>query len=63
MTENQTSEGLSAGQLIEDYKEMIKADMGHLYKALENGQRVHAHQYVDAIIDNAQLIEDTIIDG
>jgi hypothetical protein len=57
------SPGLSTSQMIEDYREMIKADAGHLARALENGDVTGAHQFVDAIISNARLIEDAITNG
>jgi hypothetical protein len=44
--------------LTRDYQEMIEADAGHLVKALVKGDRVHAHQFVDAIITNRRLLED-----
>lgn len=47
-----------AEHLIEDLKAMIKADTDHLATALENGDRVHAHQFVDAIIDNRRELQD-----
>jgi hypothetical protein len=45
-------------QLIKDLKEMVKADTGHLAAALERGERVRAHRFVDAIIDNCREIQD-----
>jgi hypothetical protein len=57
------SPGLSTGQMIEDYQEMIKADAGHLGRALENGDVTGAHLFVDSIIRNARLIEDAIVNG
>jgi hypothetical protein len=57
------SPGLSTGQLIEDYRAMIRADLGHLGRALANGDVTGAHQFVDAIIENGRLIEDTIVNG
>jgi acetyl-CoA carboxylase beta subunit len=45
-------------QLIIDLDIMIKADAGHLVAALENGDRVLAHGFVDSIIDNSRQKED-----
>jgi hypothetical protein len=45
-------------ELARDYEVMIEADKGHLAKALAEGRRVHAHEYVDAIINNQRLLED-----
>lgn len=43
---------------IEDLKVMIEADTGHLATELLAGNRVIAHQIVDAIIDNKRRLED-----
>lgn len=43
---------------VDDLKAMIEADAGHLADALAKGNRVIAHQYVDAIIDNRRKLED-----
>jgi hypothetical protein len=37
---------------------MIEADLGHLRRALEEGERVEAHGLVDAIIDSLRRLED-----
>jgi hypothetical protein len=55
-----TTDHINRGRLIDDYEAMIKADREHLAKALARGDRVIAHGYVDSIIDNRRLIEDTI---
>lgn len=44
-------------RLARDYQDMIEADAKHLVKALENGDRVIAHRFVDAIINNRRLLE------
>lgn len=43
---------------VQDLVAMIKADTQHLAEALKNGNRVHAHGFVDAIIDNCRELED-----
>lgn len=49
---------MTTEQLIEDLKVMIEADAGHLAGALLQGDRVLAHGFVDAIIDNRRQLED-----
>lgn len=48
---------MTTEQLIEDLKVMIEADAQHLAAALASGQRVQAHGFVDAIIDNTRELE------
>jgi hypothetical protein len=55
-----TPDHVRNGRLIDDYKVMIDADARHLVKALERGDRVAAHGFVDAIIDNSRNVEDVI---
>lgn len=50
--------GMTNDQLIADYKIMIKADHEHLLAALAQGNRTHAHSFVDSIIDRQREIED-----
>lgn len=38
----------------------ISADRAHLLRAVSNGDRVHAHQFVDSIIDLQNELEDLI---
>lgn len=45
-------------QMITELKAMIEADARNLAEALTTGHRVHAHRYVDAIIDNSRELED-----
>lgn len=47
-------------QQTEDLKAMILADLTHLAEALNKGNRTHAHQFVDAIIDNKRELEDLV---
>lgn len=44
--------------LLVDLPVMIEADKEHLAKAVERGDRTHAHRFVDAIIDNQRQLED-----
>lgn len=37
---------------------MIAADRAHLLRAVSRGDRVHAHQFVDSIIDLQNQLED-----
>lgn len=45
-------------QYIEDLKVSIAADREHLAKAIDRGDRVLAHGFVDAIINNQRELED-----
>ena len=45
-------------QQAAEYREMIQANAEHLRKALKHGDRVLAHGFVDAIIDNSRLLGD-----
>ena len=45
-------------RLIKDLKVMIKADTEHLMKAVEQGNRVLAHRFVDSIIETRRELED-----
>jgi hypothetical protein len=49
---------MSPEQMITDLKVMIEADARHLATYLAQGDRVLAHQAVDAIIDNSRELED-----
>jgi hypothetical protein len=42
----------------DDLRIMIKADQDHLVKAVDHGDRVLAHGFVDAIINNQRELED-----
>lgn len=50
--------GMTKEQLVEDLKVMAEADMEHLMEALSKGDRVHAHTFVDSLIDSVRRIED-----
>lgn len=41
-----------------DLVAMIRADRRHLATALDEGARVNAHHFVDAIVDNTRRLED-----
>lgn len=51
---------MNKDQLIADLKVMIEADKKHLATAIERGDRVHAHQFVDSIIENSRALQDLI---
>jgi protein associated with RNAse G/E len=42
----------------DDLRVMIRADQDHLVKAVDRGDRVLAHGFVDSIIDNQRELED-----
>lgn len=45
-------------RLITDYREMIAADLEHLWRAIARGDSVLAHGHLKAIIGNSRLLED-----
>lgn len=47
-------------QSLEDLREMISADAQHLAEAILAGDRVQAHTFLDAVIDNRRQLEDLL---
>lgn len=45
-------------RLIADYREMITADLDHLWNAIARGDSVLAHGHLKAVIGNSRLLED-----
>lgn len=54
---------MTTEELAEDLKVMVEADIQHLMRALERGDRALAHGFVDAIINNRRQMEDLSVDN